>query len=59
MSGKLDNILQVSPAKFKTMQNGDMVTEVIGDKVTSYLKHNNAIYRLNWEKYELLYPSLV
>ena len=52
MSGKLDNILQVSPAKFKTMQNGDMVTEVIGDKVTSYLKHNNAIYRLNWEKYE-------
>lgn len=52
MSGKLDNILQASPAKFKTMKNGDMVTEVIGDKVTSYLKHNNAIYRLNWEKYE-------
>ena len=52
MSGKLENILQNSPAQHKSMKNGDMVTEAIGDNITTYLKHNNALYKLKWEKFE-------
>ena len=40
---ELENILITSPANFNTMSNGEMVTQVHGDSVVSYLKSNNNI----------------
>ena len=48
--GKIDNILIKNPANFSTMRNGEMVTQVHGDNVFSFLKSNNNIYTLEWKK---------
>ena len=48
----LDNILTKKPTTHNSMNNGEMVTEVINGNVITYLKVNNLIYRLNWEKHE-------
>jgi len=48
--GKIDNVLIKNPANFSTMKNGEMVTQVYGDNVFSFLKSNNDIYTLEWKK---------
>ena len=48
--GKIENILTSKPANFASMKNGEMVTQVHGDNVLSFLKSNNNIYTLKWEK---------
>mgnify|MGYP003117938484 CR=1 FL=1 len=47
---KIENILIKTPANFSTMKNGEMVTQIHGDNVFSYLKHNNNVYTLEWKK---------
>jgi len=48
--GKIENTLIKNPANFNTMSNGEMVTQVYGDNVISFLKSNNDIYTLEWKK---------
>ena len=48
--GKIENTLTEKPANFASMKNGEMVTQVHGDNVLSFLKSNNNIYTLKWEK---------
>ena len=48
--GKIENTLTAKPANFASMKNGEMVTQVHGDNVLSFLKSNNNIYTLKWEK---------
>ena len=48
--GKIENILIKNPANFSAMRNGEMVTQVHGDNVFSFLKSNNNIYTLEWKK---------
>ena len=48
--GKIENTLTAKPANFASMKNGEMVTQVHGDNVSSFLKSNNNIYTLKWEK---------
>ena len=47
----LDNMLVTNPANLESMNNGDLITQVHGDNVVSYLKSNNNIYVLNWQKH--------
>ena len=54
---ELENILITSPANFNTMSNGEMVTQVHGDSVVSYLKSNNNIYTLKWQKHSESAPK--
>ena len=46
----LENILSENPTNFKSMSNGEMITQVHGDKVFTFLKHNENIYTLQWGK---------
>ena len=46
----IENILIKNIANFESMKNGEMITQVQGDKVFSYLKYNNSIYTLPWKK---------
>ena len=48
---QLENILIQSPANFSSMSNGEMVTQVYGDNVVSFLKSGNSVYSLKWEKH--------
>ena len=48
---QLENILIKSPANFSSMSNGEMVTQVHGDNVISFLKSDNNIYSLKWQKH--------
>ena len=49
--GELENILITSPANFASMSNGEMVTQVHGANVISFLKSDNNIYSLKWQKH--------
>ena len=46
----LEHILKDNPSDLSKMKNGEMVTQTNGDNVVSYLKSNNQIYTLKWEK---------
>ena len=48
---ELENILIKSPANFSSMSNGEMITQVHGDNVISFLKSDNNIYSLKWQKH--------
>ena len=48
---ELENILIKSPANYSSMSNGEMVTQVHGDNVISFLKSDNNIYSLKWQKH--------
>ena len=43
---ELENILIKNPANFSSMSNGEMVTQVHGNNVISFLKSDNSIYSL-------------
>ena len=48
---ELENILIKNPANFSSMSNGEMVTQVHGNNVISFLKSDNSIYSLKWQKH--------
>ena len=47
---KVEHFLENKPSNFSKMNNGDMITQSYGDKVVSYLKSNNQVYALKWDK---------
>ena len=47
---KVEHILQDNPSNFQKMKNGEMITQTHGGNVVSFLKSNNQVYTLNWEK---------
>ena len=54
----LENIFSKNPTNFKSMNNGEMITQVHGDKVITYLKSDNSIYSLNWQKHSELHNKV-
>ena len=54
---ELENILIKSPANFSSMSNGEMITQVHGDNVISFLKSDNNIYSLKWQKHSESAPK--